>query len=225
MSLIDSQSFFSEKLLLIDASSSTVYIGLMHNHKWLSFFKSEQESLVSVFNGVRLCLREVSLDLKNLDGFIFCRGPGKILSLRVAAMALNSWLNLPELSDKKLYSYKSFNFIASILLMKKEQLPFHIISAYRSDQWNMLSVENTLPEAKLKIAASEEIEKLSGDIFYIKQRESKYEPITQAKEIHYQIKKFVELVNIEILILHNDKAEVLTLKNPEFVKWNAKRHS
>ena len=51
----------SDKILFLDASSVEVHVGILNENKWLSYFRSEQPALQSLFQGIDVCLRKCPL--------------------------------------------------------------------------------------------------------------------------------------------------------------------
>lgn len=78
-------------LLFIDASAPRVQAGVWQGGRWLAYRCMEAPALEEVFRSVSLLLKEAELRFTDLGGFIHNEGPGSILGIRLAAMALRIW--------------------------------------------------------------------------------------------------------------------------------------
>lgn len=74
-------------LLLLDAASSRIQAGLWTGRGDPRWAHSEEEAGVGLFR----CLERVGADPASLGALAFCAGPGSILGIRTAAMALRVW--------------------------------------------------------------------------------------------------------------------------------------
>jgi tRNA threonylcarbamoyladenosine biosynthesis protein TsaB len=86
-------------LLLLDASSGKVHVGLISrdSSRWSS---STKEAGVGIFE----CIEELSVDVNAVNAFAYCEGPGSILGIRTTAVALRMW---NALRSRPTYSFQS----------------------------------------------------------------------------------------------------------------------
>jgi tRNA threonylcarbamoyladenosine biosynthesis protein TsaB len=114
-------------LLLIDAASSLVQVGWLETDpaaaRWAT---SESESGVGVF----ACLAQLGRSPDEAAAFVFCEGPGSILGVRTAAMALRTWR---VLRPRPCYAYSSLAVVAHAL--DQEDVP--VIADARRDSWHV----------------------------------------------------------------------------------------
>lgn len=80
-------------LLLIDTASARVQVGLWtageaQPPRWLV---SDTEASTGLFACVDSVLRESGLRIADVGTFVFCEGPGSVLGIRTAAVALRAW--------------------------------------------------------------------------------------------------------------------------------------
>jgi tRNA threonylcarbamoyladenosine biosynthesis protein TsaB len=95
-------------LLLLDAAAETIYVGLLspgHPARWST---RREEAGVGLFRG----LEELAIDPGTLRAFAFCEGPGSILGIRTAAMALRTWT---VLAPRPCFAYSSLALAATAL--------------------------------------------------------------------------------------------------------------
>src|SRR5690625_7970577 len=77
--------------LLIDAAGPLVQTALWSDGAWFRWIGSREVAGRSVFAGVQEIFKSERISLKNLSGFFFCEGPGSMLGVRIAAMAIRGW--------------------------------------------------------------------------------------------------------------------------------------
>jgi tRNA threonylcarbamoyladenosine biosynthesis protein TsaB len=95
-------------VLLIDAASARIQVGLLDAAAPPRWSASTEEAGVAVF----ACLDELGADIARVRAFAFCEGPGSILGIRTTAMALRAW---NVLSPRPTFAYFSLAVIALAL--------------------------------------------------------------------------------------------------------------
>ncbi|TSJ78706.1 peptidase M22 [Rariglobus hedericola] len=136
-------------LLLIDTTSARVQIGLWENGesraaRWKT---SDTEASTGLFDCVESLLSEADLRIADIKAFVFCEGPGSVLGIRTAAVALRSWRVLAPASV--CYRYQSLDLVARAL----NQPESHIIADARRDTWHVARIGEPLkrvPTAELR---------------------------------------------------------------------------
>ncbi len=97
-----------EPLLLLDAASERVQVGYFRGGGAFDWTGSDAEAGVGLFR----CIEELSVDIGAVRAFAFCEGPGSILGIRTAAMALRTW---GVLSPRPFFAYTSLGLFARAL--------------------------------------------------------------------------------------------------------------
>ncbi len=96
-------------LLVLDASATTVHVGWIPADptaaRWTAV---EGEAGQALFTA----LRELAVSPAGAAGFVFCEGPGSILGIRTAAVAIRTWVALQE---RPVFSYRSLALVAQDL--------------------------------------------------------------------------------------------------------------
>ncbi len=126
-------------LLLIDSASATVQTGLLrakHEPVWST---NPGEAGEQIFHGVNTVLDRASLDLATIDAFIFCDGPGSVLGIRTAAVALRTW---SVLRSRPSYAFCSLALVAHALAQEGRR-DFAVIADARRDTWHHVAVDAT----------------------------------------------------------------------------------
>ena len=128
-------------VLLIDAASSRVQVGLLAANGTGDWATSTEEAGVGVFQ----CLEQLKVHPGYVGAFLFCDGPGSVLGTRTVAMALRTW---SMLTPRPLFAYHSLAVVAQALARPGVQ----IIADARRDAWHCRAVGGSLrrvPSAEL----------------------------------------------------------------------------
>ncbi len=212
-----------DKILFLDACSPIVQVGILHENKWIGYYKSEKQALESLFEGIEKCLKMGKMEFKDITHFAYCEGPGSLLGIRVAIMAIRAWKALKLNRNKKVYAYNSFK--VSLELVRKfynKVSPYYIVSGVRAGTWNILSAGGGEDIFEIK---EEELKKLKGDKWYFKQRKLLPENNDlYLKEFDYNIEKCAESFIEKKWLREVLEPEALVVEEPEYVKWDFKRH-
>lgn len=127
--------------LHLDAASPAICVGLsMSDDEKPCWIRVRDEAGVALFRAVETLLSEQRVPVADVETAIFCEGPGSLLGVRLAAMALRTWGSLPRKKPLRVSGYRSLELIAATLLDRGEVGPFHVIADGRRATWNVLSV-------------------------------------------------------------------------------------
>lgn len=134
-------------LLLIDTASARVQVGL-----WAAgetrpavWRVSDTEASTGLFDCVDAVLAETGLRITDIRAFIFCEGPGSVLGIRTAAVALRAWR---AIHPAETYSYQSLDLVARAL----NRPDVAVIADARRDSWHVMRLGGSLqrvPAAEL----------------------------------------------------------------------------
>ncbi len=128
--------------VVIDCASTVIQVGALDPagaHRWA---RSELEAGLGLF----CCLEELHIEPRAVESWIFCAGPGSILGVRTAAVALRAW---QVLRPSMIYSYLSLALVAES--RAAEDRP--VIADARRDSWHVFTREGGLrrePASNLK---------------------------------------------------------------------------
>ena len=218
------------KLLVIDASTPTVFAAIMCDGKALALAESEAESLEGIFDCVAQVCRDSGIAINDCDGFAYCEGPGSILGLRLAAMAVSTWLAMPENKGKPVYTYKSLELVVASKLAQGQQIPFTVTADYRDgiviEQRVQGNVSADTCPMQLPDPVLLEVDKLAdykGSVWRIPQRKQwkKAQPVGEVIAPY----PFAEIPALAEQILRPvKKPKVWQISETEYAKWKGERH-
>ncbi len=210
--------------LLLDASASKVQVGLLQGEVWLAFRELEEEAINSIFDGTSACLKEAKMPLEDVAGFLFCEGPGSILGIRLAAMAINGWRSQPAHRQASLFSFRSLEAAVALFKHMGEPMPFHIVSEYRQDRWHLVSVNEDGERIDITLVDTTDLSKLQGSVYCLPRRKNAPVPPVFIHTRDYSLFELPRVLNSANLLHKIDKPEIYLPEKPVYVKWDAKRH-
>lgn len=112
-------------LLVLDAASARIQVGVFAGDISARWESSAAEAGVGLFRSVEA----LRLDLENVAAFAFCEGPGSVLGIRTAAMALRAWTTL---KNRPVFVYSSL----ALVWHASPRADTSVISDARRDRWN-----------------------------------------------------------------------------------------
>lgn len=228
MAIIEKKtSLYPENLrgtfLLVDAASPLVQTALWREGEWIRWSGSREEAGRSLFAGVEEIFKTEQISLEDLNGFFFCEGPGSMLGIRIAAMAIRGWQTVTD-QPLPVFAYNSHQLLARILIADAVAPPFHVISDARRQRWNVQSVDrekNFCPFRRLK---SEELEKCDGSYFRMEETIRAEPPKPVKKVLVYNLKNHAARFLDENLLRPVENPEPFIGEAPQYQKWNTERH-
>jgi tRNA threonylcarbamoyladenosine biosynthesis protein TsaB len=133
-------------VLLLDAASARVQLGLWHARR-VDWAMSETEAGIGVFTCAESLLARAGLTLASVDAFLFCEGPGSVLGIRTAAVALRTWT---ALQARPIYAYQSLPLVARALAATQPDV--HVIADARRDSWHVARADLATPIKRVPTA-------------------------------------------------------------------------
>ena len=79
-------------ILILDTASPTTFAGLGVNDRDWSWEEETRESGIALFACVERLLKSRSISIESIRTVAFCEGPGSLLGVRTAAIALRTWM-------------------------------------------------------------------------------------------------------------------------------------
>ena len=127
-----------EPCLVFDGSARAgVRVGVLSGGRWVGQGLSPDGALEGLFGCVEVALAEAKLKLGDIRSFALCVGPGSVLGIRIAALAVRSW---SALEPRPIFIWESLAGIARSALTVGEQGPFLVAVESRLKRWHALEV-------------------------------------------------------------------------------------
>lgn len=123
----------SGRRLLLDAAFLPIQAGYLEDGRLLSVHPAEGEALHAIFDAAEMILENRRLGFRDLDGFIYCTGPGSILALRLAAMAIEGWRGGAPGAEVSILQYYSLHAAAAMHQARSGVADFDLYLPVRRD--------------------------------------------------------------------------------------------
>ncbi len=124
-------------LLVLDTASTRIQAGVLRPNRSLVQAESREESGVGLFEAAESALAAAGETLDSVQAFVFCDGPGSVLGIRTAAVALRTWR---VLRDRRCYAYGSLELVAATERNGGRVGAFTVIADARRETWHRVSV-------------------------------------------------------------------------------------
>ena len=210
--------------LLLDASSSNTQVGILSEGQWLTYHSTEKTALEGLFTGMEKCLEKMSY--MEINGFLFCEGPGSVLGMRLAAMIIRAWRAVTPEKKWLLYGYHSLVLAASKIETHENPYPFHILSASYRNYWNLLSCPT--PNRKqwsFGVVSVDKLTPLKETIWFVSQRKSIPPPALTCSLLHYDFAQYAYLFYTKKLLSELKEPDVLQTPLTSYQKWTPSKKS
>jgi tRNA threonylcarbamoyladenosine biosynthesis protein TsaB len=127
-----------EPCLVLDGSARAgVRVGVLSGGRWTGQGVSPDGALEGLFGCLESALAEAKLSLKDIRSFALCVGPGSVLGIRIAALAVRSW---SALEPRPIFVWESLAALARSALVAGEKGPFLVAVESRLKRWHALEV-------------------------------------------------------------------------------------
>ena len=192
--------------LVIDAASSKIQVGLLKSEasdsQWVT---SADEAGAAVFEGVK----KLGIDLDDVSAFVFCEGPGSVLGVRTAAMALRTWR---VLRARPTFAYCSLALVAHALGRKD----IGVIADARRESWHHYRISQPLR----RLPTSE----LSGELVMPQnfRHWSALPPNVQL--VPYSIEELLPKIWDVDVLRETDAPDAFLHEEPSYVTWTPQIH-
>ena len=123
--------------LLIDSSSTCVQAAVLRQNSEPIWSTKPGEAGEQVFACVNDVLTRAGITLDAVDAFAFCDGPGSVLGIRTAAVALRTW---QVLRVRPVHAFCSLTVVAHSLARAGKR-SFSLIADARRDRWHLVAVD------------------------------------------------------------------------------------
>ena len=132
-------SNISYPLLAIDAASAINWVGIKLGSQHLLSTASPEDPTRCLFQLVENALEQASLQLASIQTIVYCEGPGSMLGVRTAAMAIRAWEGVGLACARNLFSYNCLRMGALLAAKVRTSIaPALLVTDARRNAWNTL---------------------------------------------------------------------------------------
>jgi tRNA threonylcarbamoyladenosine biosynthesis protein TsaB len=208
-------------ILLLDAASKTVQVGLLRQDGTGVWRNSESESGKALFTGVDACLKTAGLRMADVAAFAFCDGPGSTLGIRTAAMAIRTW---QAEKARPAYGYGSLQLIARALAASATA-PFTVIADARRDTWHGVSVDSTGATGPLARMATGDLAATSGSLYQPVSFRSWAPSPRPTLDVSYHVAELLAALRDQDIFQPSSEPDAFLHEAPSYKKWSSQVHS
>ncbi|MDR2430569.1 MAG: hypothetical protein LBD14_06780 [Puniceicoccales bacterium] len=218
--------------LFLDASGRVPCAAVWRDGTWVALRQAcsvpATEALFALTDDV---LKKSSLTLGECAGFLFVEGPGALLGIRIAAMAIRCWRALPDFANKRVFAMGTLELSAHLLSRHlavtgsvEGQHAFTLLSDSRQGWWNATVVRDGVVPSGFNEIDAAGMETLPEPRFHIAQRNtSKPPPVA-----HRPFPENLLGNNPAVLLTHGLLREThepdAANHAGQFAKWHPGRH-
>lgn len=209
------------RILVLDAASTRIQVGLLQAGATPQWRFADEEAGRALFTETEGLLRATGLKLADIGAFVHCEGPGSMLGIRTAAMALRTWLTE---KPRPVYAYSSLTLLAWGLADAGQAAPFTVIADARRDTWHAVTVDAGGPREMRRVPSAEiatSVEPLFQPASFRAWSPAPRPTIDCAYAVDYL---FSTQAGRELL-RPTPLPEVFQHEAPEYKKWSAQVHS
>jgi tRNA threonylcarbamoyladenosine biosynthesis protein TsaB len=192
-------------LLILDAASSQIQVGVLDNDGHAAWQVSDGEAGIAIFQ----CLEKLATNLDHIRGFAFCEGPGSVLGIRSVAMALRTWC---VLKPRPVFAYSSLALIAHAI----GRADVSIIADARRESWHHYQIGRglrRLPPSELK-----------GELFLPENFRTWSELPANVARTPYSLVDLIARTAAADVFHATDSPDAFLHEEPSYVTWTPQIH-
>lgn len=206
--------------LVIDTASQQTVIGLGVAETDWTWCENGRESGISLFEGVAGLLKSTETPLGRLVTVVFCEGPGSLLGIRTAAMALRTWVAGGFLPEATLMTYSSLDLAGIEILRTSPQASFTAALDARRQSWFCLThPEQSSGRPSIRRIPAAASDGITGPVF-LPEGFPIWNPRPESWKTCRYDPRLLESPGVRQRILRPvDRPDAFQLESPTYQKW------
>ena len=207
-----------DRLLVLDAASTRVQVGLLRADGPAAWRSAGDEAGTALFAGAAAVLKGAKLQIAEIDAFVFCQGPGSMLGTRTVAMALRTW---QVLKPRPAYAYQSLA-VAARFAWTQTPRAFAVIADARRDTWHEQTIGADGGLAPLQRVAATDLP--AGELLTPEHFRARAQPPRPASPCNYDLAAIFSVTCGDDLFRPIEAPEAFQHEAPAYKKWSAQVH-
>ena len=202
--------------LLLDASGLSTRAALWQNSRWLAFRADPAPALTALFTATRAVLADAALALPEVGGFLYVEGPGSVLGLRLAALAIRTW----QTEKPRPVQACGALHLAAALILTTTPAPFAICTGTRQGFWHLLEVPHPdLANLAVRTIPDDELARVAVPLYHIPARKTWHPAPAHARPLSADLQDRPQIFSHPGLLRAVAMAIPFTGAHPEYRKW------
>ncbi len=205
-------------LLLIDSASVMIQVGLLRADRPPVWESSGDEAGSGIYAATEAVLTRAACTLEEVAAFVFCDGPGSVLGIRTAAVAIRTWC---VLRARPAFAYHSLELVANFQLHTGIEPPFTVIADARRSSWHATAVAAPkYVSPLLRLAPGD----LSGVLFMLENFRHWGTLPPEVRWVPYNLSAMFDVVAETALFREAEEPEAFLHEDPVYLTWTPKVH-
>ena len=202
--------------LVIDASSTTIQMGIPEQNDWLILEESNSLAMQGIFETCHQIFDRLNRSLHEVDAMLYCAGPGSTLGLRIAATFCRTILwNSNQLV--KLFDYNALD-LAALLVDQPERT---IQAPFRAKR-RLVRLPTDSPFGKIEIIEAEDTATAYPDSLHLPDNRPFKQEVPEDRLIDYKLTNIAGLSDLQKICTAKETATPYSAEQVEFKKWDGK---
>jgi len=202
--------------LVIDASSTTIQMGIPEQNDWLILEESNSLAMQGIFETCHKIFKNIDRNLREVDALLYCAGPGSTLGLRIAATFCRTILWNSN-AQVKLFDYNALDLAALIV-----NQPERTIQAPFRAKRRLVRLPTDSPFGKIEIIEAEDTATAYPDSLHLPDNRPFKQEIPQDRLIDYKLCKIAGLSDLHKICTPKETVTPYSPEEVEFKKWDGK---
>jgi len=210
-------------VLLIDSASTCIHAGLWRRDADAVWRQSQREAGIAIFECVGAVLAEAGIGVSDLGALVFDEGPGSILGIRTAAMALRTWQAVGSRALPA-FAYRSLELVAHDLYSSGTHPPFAVIADARRDAWHWVEVATGPAVHPLQRVSRSVLAAFAGELFMPAGFRVWAPPPRAVREVPYSLADLWRRQGDAALLHAAPQPEAFLHEDSVYVAWTPQIH-
>jgi tRNA threonylcarbamoyladenosine biosynthesis protein TsaB len=207
-------------VLLIDSSSAVIQVSLWAAGREAVWETAEVEASTGVFSATEKLLQAAQLNLSAIEAFVFCAGPGSVLGIRTAAVAIRTW---NAIRPRPVFSFSSLEVVAHFEKQKRAEQPFSVIADARRETWHEVKVDASGNVSALQRVPASAFTNAGARVMPAAFRH--WAPLPPSTEtVPYTLAEILKWLSDTALFSENSDPDAFLHEAPAYLTWTPQIH-
>ncbi len=224
------QSLLSDHLaddywLVLDSSAPRLQLSLFQGERVIEYKCVTGDAVEHLIESVTDLLKNNRVSISNIDHFVYCQGPGSILGIRIAVMAIKTWVAVKNPSKPaNVYSYHSLSAALVHLLNKTntQNQKVAVTAEWKKNYWNVAESEGD--NTQIQVWDTQKLLDYPDKLYLLPQKKLWTSLPMELPTVDYSIEMLTQPDFRRALLSPADGWPIYTPEAKNYAKWSGKRH-